>query len=64
MVHLNRVVFGLGMFFPPVKTLSKQNSVMRRIMRKPLKLKVRRYATRMKDLNGNLAEFLGEKQVR
>ena len=41
---LEAIILGLGMYFFPVYVMSKQNRAMRRVMRKPLGLKVRRNA--------------------
>ena len=42
--HLSRIVFGLGTYFFPFNTLSKQKRTMRRRMGKPYSLKVKCYA--------------------
>ena len=39
MAHLNRVILGLGMYFTPVKLLSKKKHMVRHRMRNPPKLK-------------------------
>ena len=56
---LENIILGLGTYFFPVNALSKKNCVMRRIIRKPRGLKVRRYMARLIDLNEYLAVFPG-----
>ena len=41
------IIKGLALYFPPVNLISKQKRVMRRGMRKPHGLKLRRYAARL-----------------
>ena len=59
--HLNPIILGLGTYFPPVNAFSKQKHAMCRGMRKPHKLKARRYAARMIVINEHLAAFPGAK---
>ena len=51
MAHLNRVILGLGTYFPPVNTLSKKKCAIRRGIGDPCESKVRRYAAHMIELN-------------
>ena len=50
---------GLAWYFLPVNSLSKQKRAMRRCMKKPRGLKVRRYAACLIGLNEYLAYFTG-----
>ena len=50
MAHLNQFILSLGMYFPPVNTLSNQKIVMRHGMSKTRELKVRRCAAHMIEL--------------
>ena len=52
----------LGTYFPPVNALPKQKCAMRRGIRNPIKLKVRRYAARLIYINDYLAAFPGAKE--
>ena len=51
---------GLAWYFHPVNSLSKQKREMRRCMKNPHILKVKRYAARLIYLNEYLASFPGE----
>ena len=53
--------FGLGWLLFPVNGLSKQKSAMRHIIKKPHKLKVRCYTTRMINLYEYFDDFPGAK---
>ena len=53
------ILKGLSWYFPPVNSLSKQKRAMRRCTKNPRSLNVRRYSTRLIDLNGYLASYTG-----
>ena len=57
---MEAIILGLGAYFFPVNSLSKKKRAMRRIMRKPRGLKVRRYSYCLIDLNEYLDSFPGE----
>ena len=46
-------------YFPPINTLSKQKREMRRCMKNPRSLKVKRYSACLIDLNEYLVSFPG-----
>ena len=55
--HLNHIILSLDTYFFPINVLSKQNFAMRRGIRNPWKLKVRRLAARMIEINEYLDAF-------
>ena len=55
--HLNLIFLGLGMYFPPVNTLSKKKRAMCCGPRRTQELNVKCYADFMIDLNEYLAAF-------
>ena len=55
------IILGLGLYSPPVNSLWKQKSAMRRGIKKPCGSKVRCYAAILIDLNENLDSFPGAK---
>ena len=57
MTHLNQVVLGSGMYFPPFNTVSKQKRKMHGVMKNRWKLKVSHYADHMVELNEKLNVF-------
>ena len=59
--HLKSIVLGLGTYFLPGNTLSKQNHAMRREMMNTRGLKLRLYAARMIYLTKYLAALNGAK---
>ena len=59
--HLNKIILGLGTYFPPINALYKKNHATERGMRKSHKLKVSCYAVIMGELNGYLDIFPGSK---
>ena len=59
--YLNCNVLDLGTYFFLLMSSQKEEKVMRRGMRKPCKLKVRRYAAHMIKINEYLDVFLGAK---
>ena len=59
--HLNCVILGLGTYFFPINAFPKQTCAMCRRIRKPHKLKVRRFAACRIDLNSYLAILSGAK---
>ena len=58
-LYMDYLLKGLAWYFPPVNSLSKQKRAMRRCMKKTRRLKVRRYAARLIDLNEYLTSFPG-----
>ena len=59
--HLKSIILGLGMYFFPLNTQSKQKCVMHQGMRNLCNLNIRRYADCMIDLNKYLAVFIGSR---
>ena len=57
---MDYIIRGLAQYFPPLNSLSKQNRAMSHGIKKPRSLTVRRYATRLIDLNEYLAYFPGD----
>ena len=55
------IILGLGEYFTPVNSLANQKRMMRRGMRKPGRLKVRRYTDFLIDLNEYLVFLPGAK---
>ena len=55
--NLNRIILGLGAQFYSINVLSKQERAMHRGMRKPRKLKVRRYAACISELDEYTTSF-------
>ena len=56
---LNKIIFGQGTYFFPISALSKKNHALRHGMRNPIKLKIRRYAAHLIELNEYLNIFPG-----
>ena len=59
--NLNHIILGLGIYFTPINALSNQKCAMLLGTRNPHKLKVRRYADYMIELNEYLSYFPGSK---
>ena len=58
-LNVDYIIMGLSQYFPPVNSLSKQKRAMRRGMKKPSALTIRRYAASLIDLNEYLESFPG-----
>ena len=57
--HLNLIQEGLLEYFFPINTLSKQKCAMRRGIRKPRRTTLKRFATRLTEMNKFLPLFPG-----
>ena len=58
-LDVDEIIKGLAHYFPPVNSISKQKHAMRRGMKKPRSLTIRKYVESLIGLNEYLAYFPG-----